>query len=457
MADQEARQNTVRQQVLHRLLSRVTYALEHPPLDIEYLQFICCQEMTLITAMSANIGISQDLVRGLMDLDSLIQQHKEGQQVATLVEMERSQGCGRPRIHLSRERLIHFLKLGLPQETISKILGVSRTTIYRRMRECDLSVTSLYSSCTDEELDSLVSEIKSTMPNIGYRVVRGALLAKGHRVQWDRICASMHRVDGLGVLSRMSQLGCVARRTYSVPYPKYLVHIDTNHKLIRYSMVIFGGVDGYSRKIMYLRIADNNRSETTLRFFEEAVEEFGFPLRVRRDHGGENVGVARLMFLMRGTENASFIAGKSVHNQSLDAFRDAWDNHSMRTESNLTPNQLWETGQYQNPISNPEMQYSDSAAVEQESGGDTEEIHFGVNVPAIQRPQLTNEQLEQLMSQIDPLQESESFGVDIYLQTLTYVQTLIEERVIEGSFSAVVIFVVIMNVKAVSLSPLARG
>uniref|UniRef100_A0A9J8D144 Integrase core domain-containing protein n=1 Tax=Cyprinus carpio carpio TaxID=630221 RepID=A0A9J8D144_CYPCA len=252
MADQEARQNTVRQQVLHRLLSRVTYALEHPPLDIEYLQFICRQEMTLITAMSANIGISQDLVRGLMDLDSLIQQHKEGQQVATLVEMERSQGCGRPRIHFSRERLIHFLKLGLPQETISKILGVSRTTIYRRMRECDLSVTSLYSSCTDEELDSLVSEIKSTMPNIGYRVVRGALLAKGHRVQWDRICASMHRVDGLGVLSRMSQLGCVARRTYSVPYPKYLVHIDTNHKLIRYSMVIFGGVDGYSRKLRHL-------------------------------------------------------------------------------------------------------------------------------------------------------------------------------------------------------------
>ncbi|XP_059381628.1 uncharacterized protein LOC132116778 [Carassius carassius] len=238
--------------------------------------------MTLITAMSANIGISHDLVRGLMDLDSLIQQHKEGQQVATLVEIERSQGCGRPRIHLSRERLIHFLKLGLPQETISKILGVSRTTIYRLMRECDLSVTSLYSSCTDEELDSLVSEIKSTMPNIGYRVVRRALIAKGHRVQWDRICASMHRVDGLGVLSRMSQLGCVARRTYSVPYPKYLVHIDTNHKLIRYSMVIFGGVDGYSRKIMYLRIADNNRSETTLRFFKEAVEEFGFPLRIER-------------------------------------------------------------------------------------------------------------------------------------------------------------------------------
>ncbi|XP_016096602.1 uncharacterized protein [Sinocyclocheilus grahami] len=251
MDDQDSlRQDTVRQQVLQRLLSRVTYALEHPPLDIEYLQFVCRQEVTLITALSANIGISQDLVRGLMDLDSLIQQHKEGQQVATVVEIEKPDGCGRPRIHISEDRLIHFLKLGLPQETIRKILGVSRATLHRRMRECNLSVTSLYSSCTDEELDSLVSEIKSTMPNIGYRVVRGALIAKGHRVQWDRIRASMHRIDGIGILSRMSQLGCVARRTYSVPYPKYLVHIDTNHKLIRYNMVIFGGVDGYSRKCL---------------------------------------------------------------------------------------------------------------------------------------------------------------------------------------------------------------
>ncbi|MED6249342.1 hypothetical protein ATANTOWER_012767 [Ataeniobius toweri] len=129
------------------------------------------------------------------------------------------------------------------------------------MAENNLSVSASYSCCSDDELDTLVTEIKSTMPDAGCRVVKGALLAQGHRVQWDRVYASMHRVDSVGVLSRMTRLRCVVRRTYTVPYPKYMVHIDTNHKLIRYNFVIFGGIDGYSRKIMYLKTLFNDVQE----------------------------------------------------------------------------------------------------------------------------------------------------------------------------------------------------
>ncbi|KAK7882203.1 hypothetical protein WMY93_028377 [Mugilogobius chulae] len=45
------------------------------------------------------------------------------------------------------------------------------------------------------------------------------------------------------------------------------------------NIVIFGGIDGYSRKIMFLGAANNNRSDTALSFFEQAVEEFGYPLK----------------------------------------------------------------------------------------------------------------------------------------------------------------------------------
>lgn len=79
----------------------------------------------------------------------------------------------------------------------------------------------------------------------------------------------------------------------------------------------------------------------------------------------------------------------------------------------------------QNHIFLLQIHVPNSAAAEQERG-DVEADHFGVNVPAIQMLQLTNEQIEHIVSQIDPLQESDLFGVDIYLQTLTFVQNLIE-------------------------------
>lgn len=117
------------------------------------------------------------------------------------------------------------------------------------------------------------------MPHSGYRMIKGALKSRGYLVQWERVRCSMHRVDTVGVLTRLPAMGCTVRRTYSVPCPRSLVHFDTNHKLIRFNMVIFGGTDGYSRKIMYLGVSNNNLSATTLAFFQESVEIFGFPLR----------------------------------------------------------------------------------------------------------------------------------------------------------------------------------
>ena len=90
---------------------------------------------------------------------------------------------------------------------------------------------------TDQELDHIISVVKAQMPNAGYRMVQGHLVSMGIRVQGWRMMASMHRVDAAGIFMRMTQLGCVVRRSYSVRGPLSLVHIDTNHKLIRYSEI----------------------------------------------------------------------------------------------------------------------------------------------------------------------------------------------------------------------------
>ena len=69
---------------------------------------------------------------------------------------------------------------------------------------------------------------------------------------------------------------------------------------------------------MYLRAYPNNRAETVLHLFNEAVAECGWPSRVRSDKGGENIDVARVMVSVRGTGRRSHITGSSVHNQRIE-------------------------------------------------------------------------------------------------------------------------------------------
>lgn len=82
----------------------------------------------------------------------------------------------------------------------------------------------------------------------------------------------------------------------------------------RWRFVIHGGVDRYSRIIVFLRCSTHYKASTVLTPFQSVISNYGLPSRVRSDKGMENVDVARFMLThpQRGLDRGSHIAGRSV-------------------------------------------------------------------------------------------------------------------------------------------------
>lgn len=96
---------------------------------------------------------------------------------------------------------------------------------------------------------------------------------------------------------------------------KYTEAIQTPKLPRRWRFVVHGGVDGFSRLVVYLNVAGHNRASTVLQSFIAAIKQYGLPSRVRSDKGWENADVAEFMIRSRGNNRKSHITGRNVHNQ----------------------------------------------------------------------------------------------------------------------------------------------
>lgn len=138
---------------------------------------------------------------------------------------------GRRKFHIPREQLQYMVDYDISVPDIAFALGVSKSTIKRRMREYGISVRAQQTALTDAALDNLVRDIQTQFPNAGYRRVYSQLKSRSINVTLSRVRESLHRTDPDGVAMRW--LSVTPRTVYSVRGPLSLWHIDGNHKLIR--------------------------------------------------------------------------------------------------------------------------------------------------------------------------------------------------------------------------------
>ncbi|KAL0066100.1 hypothetical protein AAF712_006932 [Marasmius tenuissimus] len=254
------------------------------------------------------------------------------------LEDEDSQKRGRPRVHIDPQLLALAVNLRQTKK-LADLLQVHVRTLRRRALEQGLveagepvyvdfeteegvtmriyrSSTGPMTSISDDELDEAMHSIIIAFPSFGRRLIQGQLRFMGIHVPRSRVQASYLRVVGLPTQS--FGVRRITRRIYTVPGPNSLWHHDGQHGLIKYKIVIHAFIDGFSRFVTGIKAHNNNRADTVLDLFVNAVQTHGSPSRVRGDHGTENVMVAEFMETTKGTGRGSYIFGKSIHNIRIE-------------------------------------------------------------------------------------------------------------------------------------------
>ncbi len=222
-----------------------------------------------------------------------------------------------------------------------------------------------------------------------------------------------------------------------------------------------------------------------LDLFSNALHQFHVPHRIRSDHGTENVEVAKWMLYHHGTTSNPVLTGRSVHNQrierlwrdasqsfiglyrrlfyfmeshhyldplnevhiyalhyvylprirrSVEEFISQWNNHPLSSEKNKTPYQIWTEGFYSRANSSQPVV---RIALEDR---DVDPVNYGVDdngpLPELQTNnhvvvprstiELTEEQMIALLLAINPLEEDNNHGIDIYNHTVQTVTDIIQ-------------------------------
>ena len=132
-------------------------------------------------------------------------------------------------------------------------------------------------------------------------------------------------LDPEGVLSRRKKR--LRRRCYSVLGPDFIWHIDGYDELKPYGFSIHGCIDGFSRRIIWLKVAPSNKNPSAIAsYYYSAVREMhGIPTRIRSDDGTENSIIEPIQIFLRSAHDdefariGNFLKGTSPANQQIES------------------------------------------------------------------------------------------------------------------------------------------
>lgn len=203
---------------------------------------------------------------------------------------------------------------------------ISKTHLRRAIRALGLRRNN--NEATDIEIMEGIHKIhEAGFTEAGYRVIwRFLNVNLGVRATQSTVQRIVKMLDPEGV--RLRKAHRLRRRVYKNDGPNCIVHIDGYDKLKPYGFSIHGAIDGFSRKLLWLRILRSNKNPYSISrlYFDMVLEQGRVPKVIRCDAGTENVVVNEIQSVLRSDHadiregGHSYIVNRSTANQRIEAF-----------------------------------------------------------------------------------------------------------------------------------------
>ncbi|XP_068710989.1 uncharacterized protein [Montipora foliosa] len=205
-------------------------------------------------------------------------------------------------------------------EFLSKFHGITMCvrTLKNRLRQLKLR-RRMASVDMDVVREQIMNELSGPGCQGGYRSVWHTLRLQNIQVPRHVVAELMREMDPEGCERRKSK--SFKRRSYFSSGPNYTWHVDGYDKLKPYGFPIHECIDGWSRKIMWLKVTkSNNHPDIIASFFLNCVEELGgCPVKLRTDCGTENGVMAAMQCTFQQSADAHKY-GSSPANQRIESW-----------------------------------------------------------------------------------------------------------------------------------------
>ena len=154
----------------------------------------------------------------------------------------------------------HYFSNGLAYLEVIELIGIhhgcfiSLSTLKRWLRQENLVRRPLAGRRSPQRdiVNAIAKELGSSGSNIGYRKMHRYLPTKAMICRCEDVRVTVKELDPEGVSLRRRRR--LHRRKYISKGPNYTWHIDGHDKLKPFGFSVHGCIDGFSRKLIWLKV-----------------------------------------------------------------------------------------------------------------------------------------------------------------------------------------------------------